>query len=139
MIAILLLLLLDFQATRTADIPYSDFHITEIGEPATTGCATNPSNGTLNDVILIQVPYQLPDDVPFQWDTPRQDGFSNNTAERDEGSARTVRRMPFPSVAPPEPPQPPVAAPEPPTIAILTLTGLALLFLLFRQRIQRRL
>ncbi|GHT42945.1 hypothetical protein FACS189443_6440 [Planctomycetales bacterium] len=51
MIAILLLLLLDFQATRTTDIPYSDFRITEIEEPALTGCAMNPSGGIRTAII----------------------------------------------------------------------------------------
>ena len=132
---VIFLLLLDFQATRTADVLNNDFRVTEIEEQVLTGCAMTPNNGTLNDVILIQPPYHLPDDEPFRWEAPQQSGLSNNVAERYDGSAKTVLRMPFP----PEPPQPPqqplVATPEPPTIAILTLTGLALLFLLFGRRI----
>jgi hypothetical protein len=138
---VIFLLLLDFQATRTADIPNSDFRVTEIEEPALTGCAMTPNNGTLNDVILIQAPYHLPDDEPFRFDTPQQGDLSNNTTDRDKSLQRTVQRMLFPPVAPPEPPeppQPPVTTPEPPPIAILTITGLALLFLLFGRRIRCR-
>ncbi|GHT29735.1 hypothetical protein FACS18942_10850 [Planctomycetales bacterium] len=129
MIAILLLLLLDFQAMRTADIPYSDFRITEIEEPALTGCAMNPSGGIRSDVLLSEPFVSLPDDKPLRWEPPQASVSVQNTTE-----IMRVQRMPFPPVAPPEPPQPPVTTPEPPTIAILTLTGLALLFILFGRR-----
>jgi hypothetical protein len=128
--------LLDFQATRTADVLNNDFRVTEIEEPALTGCAMTPNNGTLNDMILIQPPYHLPDDEPLQWDVPQASVSAQNTTEM------RILRMPFPPAVPPELPQPPqqplVATPEPPPIAILTITGLALLFLLFGRRIRCR-
>ncbi|GHT37006.1 hypothetical protein FACS189427_09420 [Planctomycetales bacterium] len=129
MIAILLLLMLDFQATRTTDIPYSDFRITEIEEPALTGCAMNPSGGMRSDGLLMEPLVSLPDDEPLRWEPPQANISVPNATE-----IMRIQRMPFPPVAPPEPPQPPVATPEPPTIAILTLTGLALLFILFGRR-----
>jgi hypothetical protein len=126
-----LLLMLDFQVTRTADIPNGDFRTTEIKEPAQSGCAINP-NETRSDGLLTEPFISVPDDEPVRWETPQASVSTQNATEM------RIQRMAFPPVAPPEPPRSPVATPEPPTIAILTLIALALLLLLFGRRIRCR-
>jgi hypothetical protein len=138
-ILFLLFLFLDLQHPPVPDSPNQDFNVTDVTEPSLAGCAMNPSDGN----------GQCPADLTVDWADPFKDQTPTPSplALQESPSLTTVTSMrmnpDYPPIPPsnPEPPQP-VTTPEPPTIAILTLTGLALLYLMFgysrRQRLYRR-
>jgi hypothetical protein len=130
LILFLLLLLLDLQHSALPDIPYQEFTVTDLTELSWSGCSMNPMDGYEN----------IPTDLTIDWaDTfKEQTNPSSLTSLQDLGlqNAMTSTRM-IPNnidipVAPPDPEPPkPISTPEPPSVAILTITGLALLYLIF--------
>jgi hypothetical protein len=130
LILLFLFLLLDLQHPALPDIPYQEFTVTDLTELAWSGCSMNPMDGYEN----------IPADLTVDWaDTfKEQTNPSPTTTLQDLGLQNTIAPMRMiPNnigipVMPPDPELPqPIATPEPPPIAILTITGLALLYLIF--------
>jgi hypothetical protein len=132
LISILLLVsLLDFQ--RVALPPDIDGFAVEIQEETTTGCAMLPSTDG--------APLEL-EDFLRQRSTAAQDATNDRPAQYCNAVPASLLRpssgledgrlrvMPVP-VPQPEPAPEPILVPSPSSVAILSMTGLVLLFLLY--------
>jgi len=130
-----LLSLLDFQRIAiAADGIEKQFVVSRLVEASLTECATNPQGGAGSQLELLP-----------RWDKslPSDAGVNEwNNMERmlsDEGYRDGTAISPT-WVRPIDPPTPPKAeTPEPATVAILSITAATLLFLLYGQRLRRRL
>jgi len=105
------------------------FVVSTITESALTDCATNSQKGSVDvsDPFSIEWPESAAENTA-NWASP---AF---TTENDSGGIAPMLFM-MPGDPPPPPLPPPVAAvPEPSTVAILGITAIVLLFLLFGRR-----
>lgn len=135
---LMFLTLLDIQRPPKPDDPIMEFSVTELSEESMTGCATLPHGGRVSDQSLT-VDWVMPNDS-IETSTTQPFALEIGQAALSE-SQITSRVMPYdpPGLPdPPEPETPPVAVvPEPPTAAILTISGLALIYLLFGKKRQK--
>ena len=129
-----LLSLLDFQRTIiAADGIEKQFIVSQLVEASLNECATNPQNGFNGDPITIDW-VKSPESTE-----PNVNSTSWFPDSISDPKNATVQPMSV-RVVPVDPPTPPKAStPEPPTFAILSITASTLLFLLFGQRLSRRL
>lgn len=137
---ILLLLLLDIQRPPIPETVDNRFVVTELVEESLTGCAPSyQSGGAQNQMITVD---WVGNDDPHERTTATArltgPGFGDETLV-------TPMVMPYdpPGLPDPDPTTPPPVAvvPEPPTAAILGISTVALLYLLFgrkRQKLSRR-
>jgi hypothetical protein len=136
---LLCLAMLDFQRIPIPDSMEKQFVVTELSEHSTTGCATLPHSGRpSNHRIFIDV---VNNGDPHEGATTIS-GISATNYHAGAMETPVVPAMKVydpPGKPEPNPDPPPVATvPEPPTVAILTITGIVLLYLLFgRQRKQK--
>jgi hypothetical protein len=117
---ILLFLFLDIQYLPVSECPNQDFTVTEIKELSLTGCTFSPSGGT-NNV-----------DLTVDWVDPLKEQMETSLPMTLQELQPSASVIPMRMIA--DEPQIPVTLPknhEPPSVAILTMTGLALLYLIF--------
>lgn len=135
----LLLLFLDIQHPPKPESPLAGFVVNDaVDNSALTGCTMNPSSGGKFNADMISVDWVNNND-PHEGETSvshlPEPGFGDE-------ALITPMVMPYdpPGLPDPNPEPPPVAVvPEPPTAAILTVSAVVLLFLLFgRRRLARR-
>ena len=130
LILLFLFLVLDFQHPPIPDLPYQDFRVTDLTEFAWLGCSMNPMDGYENVPTDLTVDWA--DTFKDQTNSPTVPSLQEFQSQRSVAPMRMIDDNPGIPVAPPDPnPPQPVATPEPPPIAMLTLAGLALLYLLF--------
>jgi hypothetical protein len=129
MFFILLFLLLDFQHLSVPDLPYQEFTVTDISELAYAGCSMNPMDGGENVPADLTVDWA--DTLNDQTNSPPSTSLQDLQSQNEMTALRMIDDpvvpIPLPNPAPPQP----IATPEPHPIAILTLCGIALLYLLF--------
>jgi hypothetical protein len=120
---LLLLLFLDLQHPPLPDLPLHGFTVTNVKEQTLHGCIFTPSDGGNNNI-----------DLTVEW----ADSFKDQTVQPLTFTIPPdIQIVPCQITmcdhcipTPPEKPKP-TATPEPPTIAILSITGLVLLYLIF--------
>ena len=136
----LLLFMLDIQHPPQPDNPFAGFVVTSaVDNSATSGCTMNPGSGNNFNADMISVDWAGVND-PHEGEAP-----VSHLPGAGLGDEALIAPMVMPYNPPGQPnpdPEPPAAAtPEPSTMAILTITGAMLLFLLFgrkRQKLHRR-
>jgi hypothetical protein len=131
LILLFLFSVLDFQHPPIPNLPCQEFTVTDLTEFAGSGCSMNPMDGYKN----------VPADLTVDWAETFNDQTNPSplitlqNLQQQQDSITPMRMIgdnPVVPVPPPNPDPPqPIATPEPPPIAILTITGLALLYLLF--------
>ncbi len=141
---LLCIFLLDVQRPPIpADGMEREFVATQLVEQALTGCAENPQggggfNGDPLTVNWLKSPEPTDSNVNSTWFPEGVSATENTTVQ--PMSMRVPVDPPNPDPNPGDPANPPVAAtPEPSSFAILGITAATLLFLLFGQRLSRRL
>jgi hypothetical protein len=138
LILLFLFLVLDLQHSSIPDLPHQDFTVTDLTELAWLGCSMNPMDGYEN----------VPSDLTVDWAETFKDQTNPpppttlQDFQQQQDSITPMRMIDDDPVVPippsnPDPPQP-IVTPEPPPIAILTIAGLALLYLLFGYSIRLR-
>ena len=134
MITILVLLclsLLDFQSMPKPENGMSRFVVNKsLDNSATTGCTMSPSQGRAANTMI---------DVEWiNFDDPHDASHTISAMPSyslDDAPPITLKVMPYDPPGLPDPPDPPpaVVVPEP-TAAIITISGLALLYLIFGKK-----
>jgi hypothetical protein len=122
---LLLVTFLDFQRP----VIEQQFVVSEIVESTITGCATNPQSGGFDSDPLAIEWRDQPAESVTETPLPLSIGSNNDPG----GFQSMVFTVPENDSPPPIP-----ATPEPPTVAILGITAIVLIFLLFGQRYGRR-
>lgn len=141
---VLCLSLLDFQRPAIPDSIEKQFVVTELQEQTTTGCASSPQAGrpTNHQIFIDQHAAGPQSELPLDCNNPLP--LVAGVDEQNNVFPVIPAMLPHdpPGLPDSNPDPPPVAAvPEPPTLAILTISGVVLLYLLFgrkREKLYRR-
>lgn len=140
----LFLFLLDIQKPPKPESPFGNFVVNSgLDNSALTGCTMSPSAGGSHNVDMIHVDW-VNHDEPYD-EKSAVSRLASSFADTPIPTSTVITSV-RPAVEPvlPDPcpdPAPPTAAvvPEPPTAAILTVSGIVLLYLLFGRRKKERL
>lgn len=130
--------LLDIKQVPITDELLNEFSVMEFDNDTTADCSENPS---LGGPMEFQLPKNDCEELPVSEDTNIVLDISASSVPSDTSISVTSRTAPAkpPNPDPDQEPQNPiVVTPEPKPLAILTITGIALICLLFGRNPGRR-
>lgn len=139
----ILLFLLAFAGIQRPPIPddiVREYVVTQIDDETTADCSTTPGSGARFSGEPLEIDWNFSNEPEFSHTLPPTQPLSVELLPNFPGNYGTngTNSMRIVPTRPPELPKTPTITPEPPPLAILTITGLTLLFLLFGHNRRRR-